>query len=205
MTPSIACLILALATTCHPEPGHPAPSHTQSAAASQRPGSTDWDAYLDQLEKDHFRSGSSNAQRLIGFQRLRSITSPDAFLPMIQRFHDQKDDVREAMLDHFAELGEPGQAALAWTAIHSRDPVLRNESIARLTRPAGYLVQDLVDSSLRHANQHIATHAARLVETLEITDAIPLLINIQITSVDNNRRGAPGGNCMPGGRIDSKR
>ena len=34
------------------------------------------------------------------------------------------------------------------------------------------------------------------MDTLEITDAIPLLINTQITSIENNRRGVPGGNGM---------
>ena len=193
MLSPIACLILLGSTAVSHGQWHTLPFQTLRATASrQTDAGTDWRLECERIEDEHFSRGASDAQRAEGIRELQSITAPEAFLPMIERFHDDEDDVRRAMLEHFATQGDEGQAALAWTAIHAKDPILRNESVRRLTRPANQLVLELIDFGLRHSNQHIATHAAHLVNTLDITDAIPMLINSQITSIETNQRGALG-------------
>ncbi|MEE2681272.1 MAG: hypothetical protein VX641_02755 [Planctomycetota bacterium] len=194
MTALIAGLTLLLVAIGSHGPGHPSPPTTDPAPI--RFSGPDWSEVLERLEEDHFGPRATEDTRREGIRTLRSIVAPEAFLPMIERFHDQRDDVRDAMLDHLAEQLEPGQAALAWLAIHARDERLRDRSTQRLKKPPGHLVLDLLDSSLRHPNMHIATHAAHLVNVLEVTEAIPLLINTQITASEVNRRGIPNGTGM---------
>lgn len=162
---------------------------------------TDWETELDRIEEDHFHSARSITVRQAGIQRIRAITDPDAYQPMIEHFHDAKDDVRQAMLDHFKDQGPEGQAALAWTAIHSRDSRLRYEASLRLRRPAGAQVLQVLDGSLRRANQAIVANAAQLVNLLDVTAAIPLLINTQIVLVEGNQTESfAGGGLISSGR-----
>ena len=161
----------------------------------------DWTVALDRIKSDHFHSAQPDAVRQAGIRKIRAIQDPTAFQPMIECFHDARDDVREAMLHHFTEQGPEGQAALAWTAIHSRDPSLQYEASLRLQSPAGAEVLQVLDTSLRHANQAIVANAAKLVNLLDVTDAIPLLINTQIVLVEGNQTESfAGGGLISSGR-----
>ncbi len=51
--------------------------------------------------------------RAQGIAQLREFTDPAAFMPLIRELTGEADDARLALLDHFATLGAPGQAALA--------------------------------------------------------------------------------------------
>ena len=178
------------------------PAKTRTLCPKPFPSTvTDWGAELDRIKREHFHSARSTAVRQAGIQQIRSITNPAAYQPMIERFHDSDDDVRLAMLDHFKNQGSAGQAALAWTAIHAKDSRLQYEASLRLGRPAGAEVLQVLDGSLRHSNQAIVANAARLVNLLEVTEAIPLLINTQIVLVEGNRTESfAGGGLISSGR-----
>ena len=192
ISPSALLITLASTTLAYGLAVVAAPPNDGFSAPLGLDDPTDWEQEFERLEDVHFSSGSSEAERAEGIRRLQSITTHEAFLPMIKRFHDDQEDVRLAMIDHFATQGAHGQAALAWTSIHSKDASLRYESGLRLTKPAGQLVLELLDRCLRHSNQNIASHAAHLVNLLDVTEAIPLLINSQITAVDGNQSSSLG-------------
>ena len=56
--------------------------------------------------------------RAQGLAQLREFTDPAALMPLIRELTGEADDVRLGVLDHFAALGDDGQAALAWLAIY---------------------------------------------------------------------------------------
>ena len=184
----LALVVLARATSCL----------AQSPAASV---TDDWHRELERIQRVHFASGVPAAERSTGLRIIGSISDPRAFQPMVERFNGSADDIRLAMLDGFARHGAAGQAALAWTAIHARDPALRNEATLRLDRPAPREVLLVLDAALRHRNRAVAANGARLVNLLDVTEAIPLLIDMQMISVrDEVVEGFSGGGLIRSGQ-----
>lgn len=121
------------------------------------------------------------AKRQQGIAELRGITDPMAFPVLSEELTDQKDDVRFALLDHFAEQGDPGQAALARMAIHDTDDGLRREAAFRMHGPASPSVLGILDEGLRSPLHRIANNAGALAGTLNAIETIPLLIFAQVT------------------------
>ncbi len=122
------------------------------------------------------------AIRAVGIEQLREFTDPAAFRPLIEELAREDDDVRLAMLDHFAEQGDVGQAALAWVAIHDRDPAIRHEASRRMSTPVSGAVLALLDASLRSTKHSVANKAGMLAGTLGALETIPLLIFAQAAS-----------------------
>ena len=170
-------------------------------AQEDRTGPDRWRDELARIERVHFAPGLPAVTRSAGLRTLESISDPGAFQPMVERFNDAEDDVRLAVLAAFAGNGAAGQAALAWTAIHARDPALRNESLLRLQRPAPREVLEVLDAALRHRNRAVAANAAGVVNLLDVTEAIPLLIETQLIAVrDEVVEGFPGGGLIRSGQ-----
>ncbi|MEC8559408.1 MAG: hypothetical protein VXY94_04960 [Planctomycetota bacterium] len=170
-------------------------------AQDDRTASDRWREELRRIERVHFAPGLPAATRTAGLRTLESISDPRAFQPMVERFNGAEDDVRLAMLDGFSGNGEAGQAALAWTAIHARDPALRNESLLRLQRPAPREVLAVLDAALRHPHRAVAANAAGVVNLLDVTEAIPLLIETQLIAVrDEVVEGSSGGGLIRSGQ-----
>lgn len=114
-----------------------------------------------------------------GIEQLREFTDPATFLPMIEALRDEQDDVRLALLDHFAKQGDWGQAALTWVALHEMDPAFNYEALKRLSPPASGPTLSVIDQGLRSRDDYVANLAGKLAGHLEIYDAIPLLIHGQ--------------------------
>ena len=117
-----------------------------------------------------------------GIDELRTLTDPAAFMPLVEELSGQKDDVRLAVLDHFAGQGDDGQAALAWVAVYDPGEAFRHEAQRRMVTPAPDPVLRVLDSALRSNRHDIANHAGTLAGSLRVLQAIPLLIFAQATA-----------------------
>ncbi len=120
--------------------------------------------------------------RARGLDELRRLTDPAAFMPLIEELSDQKDDVRLAVLDHFAGQGDDGQAALAWIAVYDPGEAFRHEAQRRIVSPAPDTVLRVLDTALRSNRHDIANHAGTLAGSLRALQTIPLLIFAQATA-----------------------
>ena len=129
--------------------------------------------YLGDMRAVEFRSR--------GIDELRGFTDPAAFGPLIEVLAAEKDDVRLAMLEHFAGQGDDGQAALAVMAIHDPSEAYRHEAMRRMISPASPPVLRVLDTGLRSIRHDIANHAGTLAGSLKALQAIPLLIFAQAT------------------------
>ncbi len=135
------------------------------------------------IERKYFRSRVPET-RALGIVELQEFTDPAAFKPLIEEFNDQEDDVRLAILDHFKQQGEQGQAALAWVAIYDKDPAIRNEAAMRMDKQPAQPVLKVLDRGLRSNVHEVANAAGALAGTLNALDTIPLLIAGQATADD---------------------
>jgi len=139
--------------------------------------------YLRQIRlmKHQYLGNKRNQElRAQGIAQIGEFTDPASFIPLIDELSREQDDVRTALLDHFAARGEWGQAALAWIAIHEReDEAFHYEALTRLTTPVGDPALNVIEAGLRSDDDFTANLAGRLVGHLEIFDAIPLLIHSQ--------------------------
>jgi hypothetical protein len=130
--------------------------------------------------------------RARGIAAICELDDPVAFMPMIEVLAGEADDVRLAMVDHFAACGKEGQAALAWVAIHDKDPGLRAEARSRLGEPAPAPVLRVLDGALRSPRHEIASRAGLVAGAVNALETIPLLIFAQ---------AAPGGSDEPMGDL----
>ena len=144
----------------------------------------EWRAILESMQKKHFRSIRREEQRREGIAELRQITDSAAFQPMFEVLQNEKDDVRGAMLEHFSAQGLPGQAALAWVAIHAEDKTLRHTATLLMETPVGASVLAILDHALRDTRHAVVSNAATLANALDVFEAIPLLIFNQATQDD---------------------
>jgi hypothetical protein len=117
--------------------------------------------------------------RAQGIAELREFTDPASFRPLLTELAGENDVVRLAVLNHLADQGGYGQAALAWTAIYDQDAAMRHEAIKRMTRPASPPVMGILDSALRSRQDAVANNAAAVAGSLNVLEAIPLLIFAQ--------------------------
>lgn len=149
----------------------------------------EWHGIIQSIEDTYLRKGRSRQKRDEGIAELRAINDPAAFQPMFEVLQDQEDDVRRAMLEHFQQAGDAGQAALAWTAIFAEDSALRYESTLRIQAPASSSVLAVLDGALRDTRHAVVSNAATLANALNVIDAIPLLIFNQATVDDYSDTG----------------
>ena len=129
--------------------------------------------YLGGMRAEKFRTR--------GIDELRGFTDAAAFMPLIEVLAAEQDDVRLAMLEHFAAQGDDGQAALAWMAIYDPSEAYRHESMRRMVSPASTAVLRVLDTGIRSTRHDIANHAGTLAGSLRVLQAIPLLIFAQAT------------------------
>ncbi len=142
----------------------------------------EYERQLRQIRYRHFHRKRSAELRAEGIRQLQEFTDPAAFAPMIEVFAKDEDEIRLAMLEHFARQGEAGQAALAFVAISIDDAALAHEAELRMTKPAGAMVLAVLDQALRSRKHSVANAAASLAGSLDLLEAIPLLIFAQATT-----------------------
>jgi hypothetical protein len=139
-----------------------------------------YEQQVQRLRHDHFRQ-KKGERRAEGIAQIDEFVDPASFQTLIERLSDEGDDVREALLQHFAEQGEDGQAALAWIFIHDDDEAFRNEALRHMVSPVEGPVLAVLDQSLRSPKHATANNAGTLAGALNVVQAIPLLIFAQAT------------------------
>lgn len=130
------------------------------------------------LRSTHFGQQSQAARRT-GLKHIREFTDPASFVPLWTGLEMERDDVRLAVLDHFARQGADGQEALARVAIASKAPAIRAEATRRVQRPPNERVLAVLDESLRSTEHEVVNNAGLLAGALHAIEAIPALIFAQ--------------------------
>lgn len=98
-------------------------------------------------------------------------------------------DVRDAILDHLADTGGPGLAALASTAIDHPDSAWRRAAAHRLSSAEDPLVLAVIQNGLRSGRDEQVRAAAGLAGLLDARLAIPHLIATQYAGQKRRRTG----------------
>lgn len=172
--------------------------------------------YLGSIRKTEIRQ--------IGLAKLSEFTDPLIFPKMLEIFKKDKDDVRGALLNHFADQNsQEGDATLAWCAVFDADEWMRAESSRRLVRRVGmareagsaaraavagsaaspahtpsdplvdpdvsWRVKKIVSNGLMQPDDTIAGAAAELAENLNLIEAIPQMINLQVQRTAGSAAG----------------
>lgn len=158
------------------------PGDVDSIEAPDARRSREWAGIVRSIRRAHFGDERRAERRQEGLDQLREITDSAAFQPMIEALQSEDDDVRLALIEHFAGQGEAGQAALAWIAVHAEDRPFRHEATLRMTPPVGDPVLAVLDRALRDTRHTVVSNAATLANALDVFEAIPLLIFNQATS-----------------------
>ncbi|MEM7754817.1 MAG: hypothetical protein AAF297_04175 [Planctomycetota bacterium] len=154
---------------------------------------------LKTLRATYFRGVRNTETRQIGMRLLRAFDDPAAFELLAELFIPEGEDVRDAVLDHFAgqQTGE-GDAALAWEAVYGEDEASRKAALERLgsvasVRGVDPLVVDVTRSGLRESATQPAVAAANVAASLKLFDLIPLVAAAQVAAQgDGERRGDLG-------------
>jgi len=146
-----------------------------------RARSRDYARQIRRVRHEYLGAVRVRALRDQGIAELLKLDDPAAFKPLIGELDREQDDVRLAVLDHFAGQGDDGQAALAWVAIHDDDERIRHEATRRLVAPASKPVLRVLDHGLRSPVHEIANHAGTVAGATFALETIPLLIFAQAT------------------------
>jgi len=157
-------------------PGAAAGVNVATPVLSLRARMRQYETQFRIIERRYFGRRAVAELRARGFEELAEFTDPASFIPMVERFGDADDGIVLWMLDHFAGLGEHGQAILAHLAITHERPAIRHEATMRIVTPASPAVRSILDSALRSNDNTIVTNAAMLAGAHNILEAIPLLI-----------------------------
>lgn len=133
------------------------------------------------IRHEHFGRIRSDRLRQAGLRELRQFPDPAALRPMWRTFREEPDDVRLAILDHFLDQGDEGQAALAWVAMHEDDETAASranqyEATRRLVGPASPDVIASLNTGLTNQDSGVANRAASIAGTLDALEVIPQLI-----------------------------
>ncbi len=167
-----------------PDPADPA----IKAYAEQAAKRTEAERELARLRARHFGSVRATPLRQAGLLRLREFSDPALFPTLLEVFEREKDDVRLAVLDLFADSAtDEGDATLAWVAVFDERETVRDAARQRLTQrveargEVPNRVQLVIDHALRRDETPIVNAAAHLAHSLKLLQAIPLLITAQVS------------------------
>lgn len=141
---------------------------------------------LKKLRHKYFGSMEVVEIRQTGIAKLREYTDPAIYPSLIEIFKSEGDDVRSALVDHFADRKtEAGDAALAWMAVYDRDAAMRKSATDRLLARRKQLggvpdtVKMVIEGSLKKENDQVVSAAGQLAQGLNVLEAIPWLIAAQ--------------------------
>jgi hypothetical protein len=126
--------------------------------------------------------GRKGPARARGIVQVSDWTDPTSWSVLWRVMRGEADDVRLAVLDHFATQGGLGEAQLADLAIRDEDPAIRHEAARRITRPAGPEVLAVIDDALRAPQHAVANNAGILAGRVDAFAAIPVMIFAQATA-----------------------
>ncbi len=160
-----------------------------------------------QMEKDlkkirakYFRSSRNTETRQLGILEIRKYTDPALFPLLLSTFEGEGEDVENGVFDHLRDLKiDEADATLAWAAIYGGTPNYRTRATVRLmerTAEVGtpsYRVRSAIALGLREQSNGPLAAAAQLANTLGLYEAIPMLIQAQVSV-----GGGGGGNTANG-------
>jgi hypothetical protein len=168
-------------------------AETRARALEQRAARVALERDLRKLRFKYFSSNFTELRQQ-GILKLREVTDPAAFPLFVSIFERDQKDVRQAILDHLLDIGTPeADATLAWSAVYDREAWFRkaaSDALARRHTASGEVsvpVRSVIAQSLRSSNETTIASGAQLAQTLSLFDAIPMLINAQVSG------GATGG------------
>jgi hypothetical protein len=134
---------------------------------------------LQGIARTHFGRQRNDTVRLEGIRRLSTLTDTGYLFAMPDVYRAERNDVRRAVIDHLAESGEVGQAALAWTAVFGKNADMRLEASAAIRTPASPAVLGVIQIGLRGTEHATIDQAGRLAGVIDAWAAIPHLIATQ--------------------------
>lgn len=99
------------------------------------PALADQEKLLRKVRFRYLGSMRKTEIRQIGLAKLREFTDPLIFPKMLEIFKRDRDDVRDALLDHFADQKtNEGDATLAWCAVFDEKETMRAAATERLVK-----------------------------------------------------------------------
>jgi hypothetical protein len=154
--------------------------------AAQRKKRLAFEKELKKLRSDYFRTARPPEVRRQAIEKLKQYTDPALFPSLVEVFSTEASDVRLALLDHFAaQKSDEGDTTLAWIGVYDKDKSVREAAARRLKeRMVGKdtvpnRVQWVLYEGLVHGGEDAIAASARLINTLDIVEALPMLINAQ--------------------------
>lgn len=170
----------------------------QAYAASQKRRS-ELERELRRIRMSYFSGIRNTEVRQVGIAKLREYTDPAIFPSLLKIFERDGSDVRTAILDHLQDQRSPlADATLAWAAMFDSGRAHREAAARRLlerareTGEVSLYVRSAIAKGLRSGVHDEVSAAAQLANTLNLVDAIPLLINAQIQGAQIGQGGGGG-------------
>jgi len=184
--------------TLVPTPDSPE-ARTYAKALKSR---ADQEKELKKLRAQYFRPSHNTEVRQVGILKLRDYTDAAIFPSLIKLFQGEGRDVEGAVLDHLRDLKtDEADATIAWAAVFGKDKDFRDAATKRLlarTKETGSVsnrVKWVVSLGLRDTANASVVAGARLAQTLQLYDAIPMLINAQVVGSAGPSRADDGGDA----------
>jgi hypothetical protein len=155
---------------------------------------------LRKLRVKHFGPIRKEEIRQEGLLKLREYTDPALFPSLIEIFGREQLDVRLATLDIFEESrSHEGDTALTWVGIFDEKPEVRAAAISRLRKriktegetPDG--VRQVCFEGIRSGKIPAMASSANLAVELQMLEAIPWLINAQVSAPQQQGSGVGSG------------
>lgn len=155
---------------------------------------------LKQLRAKYFRQTRNLETRQVGFSKLHEYTDAALYPTLIELFGSESTDVRDALLDHFASMKtDEADASLAWCAVMHADKGMRQAATTRIQKrvteagKASNRVQTIIATGLKQTDNGKVAAAAQLASALKLYEAIPMMINAQVTQSGGATQAADGG------------
>lgn len=156
---------------------------------------SDMERELRRIRAEYFRGIRNQQIRQAGIARIREYTDPVIYPSLIEIFARDGDDVRSAILDHLVDQhNDEADTVMAWTAIFDKDKTFRALAAERLKQRLAIArstpgvhgptprIKSVIAEGLRRNRDEEVAAAAQLAQFLQLAEAIPMLINAQMSA-----------------------
>jgi hypothetical protein len=159
----------------------------------------DMERELRKIRAEYFRNIRNQQIRQAGITKLRQYTDPVIYPSLLEIFARDGDDVRKAILEHLVDQqNDDADTVVAWAAVFDKDKNYRamaGEALKHRVALAGGptpRIKSVVAEGLRRMRDEEVASAAQLAQSLQIAEAIPMLINAQVVARRSNSGGEEG-------------
>lgn len=181
----------------------PSPDSPEAKAyAKQQKTRAEQEKELKKIRAQYFRATKNTETRQVGIGKIRTFTDPAIFPVLINLFQGEGADAEGAVLDHLQDIkSDEADATIAWASVFGKEKDFREAATKRLmqrTKDAGGVsnrIKWVVSLGLRDNDTKAVVAASQLANTLSLFDAIPMLINAQITQSAGPSRADDGGDA----------